>query len=259
MDDLDRGRSRYLACASIMYDSTSKILRALINNRCKPDLETYIATNKDKINRIKIVPHFKKVVLEENPNIDEWDTSILCWFLLNIVEVQEKKQLNDIRAIRNQLVHCSDSYLKEEQYQNILKLIKSVVKYFEHLTDLDLDLSKEIDRFNIIDPDIKTMERTIHDTIRWHRSELKIVQAAISMPLTEVKDETSTTATVKMEGDVKTRKFDGKRLALSMPLTEVKDETSTTATVKMEGDVKTRKFYGKRLAFCLYHYKILEL
>ena len=197
MDELALGKRRYLVCSKIMFDSTNKILRALTDKRCKPDLQTCIANNKDKINWIKKVPHFKQVDLEENLNIDKWDISLLCWFLLNIVQVPEKTQLNDIRAIRNQLVHCSNFYLKEEQYQSIVELITSAVDHFKILPDLDYDLSKEVERLNKIDQDTKTPEPTISDLgllSRWHRRDLEI------MTIKEFKDEPSTTSMVKVNG-----------------------------------------------------------
>ena len=186
MDEWAPGERLYWVCLRLVVNSFPKILRALIKERCKPDLQTYITSNHDKIKRIKTMPQYKEAVLGRNANIDEWDMTFLYWFLTQVttVELPERKQLDRLRAIRNELVHCSHLHLAPQRYEIIVTDIKSAINYFGKLMDHDFDLDKDITHINTVIPVNKTTGGKQFDEMSaslksWHHSEAQVGIAAI--------------------------------------------------------------------------------
>ena len=187
MADLNAEQRNFMVCVGLIFDSVPKLLRTLVNQRCRPDLKTYISNNPEKIKGKRRWLPAQKIILTqtENPNIDEWDTSLLFWFLTEVaaVDPDEKEQLNKLRAIRNELVHCTSTHLVKHRYEIIISDIKSAFKYFEKLTDIEFELDAKLKQFIIPSTEQTSDQKKLADMserlMNWYHDDKPVGKATI--------------------------------------------------------------------------------
>ena len=248
MDEWTPGEIRFMVCSRLVSYSVPKALRALINERCKPDIRTYITNNHDKIERIKPLPPYMDAPLQLNPTINKWDITSLVWFLTHVttVELPERRQLDNIRKIRNEIVHCSQGHLNEQQYKCIVFDIESALSYFEKITNIDFDLNKEIKQINITinrKAARKQYREMVASLKSWYHTDAQVGKAVIFKPID---------TTLKLNrSDIPV----GKATIIKPGSTTItRDEPSATAIVesrsRMIMSIHNRQLFGEFFFFC---------